>query len=169
MATACWISAVLRLRLEIFYASAVIDRVANARSALSCRAHWCTMTFDLSTSKQPQVDVRTRVATTAFSVSEPTLLIDPDSHSDCLWTKRTCFLWRGLLGGRVVGVPGCGCIKQRTTWQRLKPTTVVSSTLTFLFQGVWSLRGIVRPQLHLFNHRTLNMTIQIRYVVKSTD
>jgi hypothetical protein len=32
-ATACWISAVLWLRLEFFYASAVIDRVVNARSA----------------------------------------------------------------------------------------------------------------------------------------
>ena len=104
MATACWISAVLRLRLEIFYASAVIDRVANARSALSCRAHWCTMSFDLSTSKQPQVDVRTRVATTAFSVSEPTLFIDPDSHPDCLWTKRTCFFL-----ARVAWREGCRC------------------------------------------------------------
>src|ERR1700761_2127213 len=42
---------------------------SRGERAFSCRAHWCTMAFDLSTSKQPQVDVRTRVATTAFSVS----------------------------------------------------------------------------------------------------
>jgi hypothetical protein len=122
-ATACWISAVSRLRLEFSYASAVIDRVVNARSADESTG----APLSTSTRKQPQVEVRTRVATTALSVSERTVLIDPDSHPDWPVDERNVFffgvyIFSSLLGCLLAcgGLWPCGCSgvwvhKQRTT------------------------------------------------------
>jgi hypothetical protein len=68
------------VRLEIFYAPAVIDRV-NARSADGSIQHHA---LALSTVKAARI----RVAITASSVSLP---IDPDPHSEWLVVERNVF------------------------------------------------------------------------------
>jgi hypothetical protein len=137
--------------------------------------------------KQPQVDVRTRVATTASSVSLP-LAIDPDSHSERLVDERNVFFaykffltpsgfFSRVEGGWCSGV-GVGTYTKHdvaevyASYNRCMlhayPNVPRSST------GVWDSPGIQVPVCHVVIYHSFNLPRsigdredegQIRYVI----